>query len=422
MAGCLLINQTDHRDHRRQLTSDFPEVMSCQFPMYFRGLMANHDFLMDAKKKGSTMTKGNVINTPIGRRTFLAGLTAFSAAPLIGGFPNIARAQDKKLRIGLYGGYFKDTFDAEIFPDFTAATGIAVESVAEPTGEVWLVQLEQAAKAGKSPVDISMMAGVPLIRGINSGLWAPLDTKKLPNLKNVKPSLVRTNSAGDVVSVGATSWYITLVSNTDVYKEAPTSWKDIWDPKYKDSLGLLANVGNSYLLEVAAKTYFGGIKHLDTDDGIREACAKVGELKPNVRLWYRDEAQFEQALKSGEIPMGQYYHDVTRLAVKDGFPVRSTMPIEGGIYDYGSWAVAKAAASSLDLAYVYIDYMSQPSTQAKLARKLGSAPIVDRALTDLTDEEFESVSSTIDPITPHYEMQALKTDFINQVWSEMQQG
>ncbi|MBB3135884.1 putative spermidine/putrescine transport system substrate-binding protein [Rhizobium pisi] len=361
-------------------------------------------------------------NTSVRRRSMLKGLSGLALAPIVSGFPSIARAQEKKLRVGLYGGYFKDTFDAEIFPDFTAATGIAVESVGEPTGEVWLIQLEQAAKAGKSPVDISMMAGVPVIRGSNSGLWAPLDPKKIPNIKYIKPELVRENANGEIVAIGATSWYVTLVSNTDVYPEAPKSWKDIWDPKYKDSLGLLANVGNSYLLEVTAKVYFGGIKHLDTDDGIREVAAKVGELKPNVRLWYRDEAQFEQALKSGEIPMGQYFHDVTRLAVRDGFHVRSTMPIEGGIYDYGTWAVTKAAASSLDLAYVYMDYMSQPSTQAKLARKLGCAPVVERSTMDLTDEEFDSVSSDIDPIRPHYEMQALKTEFINQVWTEMQQG
>jgi putative spermidine/putrescine transport system substrate-binding protein len=361
-------------------------------------------------------------NTSIRRRGILKGLSGLALAPMITGFPNIAGAQEKKLRVGLYGGYFKDTFDAEIFPDFTAATGIEIESVGEPTGEVWLIQLEQAAKAGTSPVDISMMAGVPVIRGANSGLWAPLDAKKIPNMKFIKPDLVRKDGQGEVVAIGATSWYVTLVSNTDVYPEAPTSWKDIWDSKYKDSLGLLANVGNSYLLEVAAKVYFGGINHLDTDDGIREACAKVGELKPNVRLWYRDEAQFEQALKSGEIPMGQYFHDVTRLAVRDGFPVRSTMPIEGGIYDYGTWAVTKAATASLDLAYVYMDYMTQPSTQATLARKLGSAPVVERASMDLTDEEFNSVSSEIDPVRPHYEMQALKTDFINQVWTEMQQG
>ena len=65
--------------------------------------------------------------------------------------------QDTSLKVGVYGGYFKKSFDENIFPEFTKATGIAVESVAEPTGEAWLVQLEQAAKAGQAPADVSMM-------------------------------------------------------------------------------------------------------------------------------------------------------------------------------------------------------------------------------------------------------------------------
>ena len=71
-----------------------------------------------------------------------------------------ALAAEKTLKVGVYGGYFKDSFDKHIFPDFTKETGIKVESVAEPTGEAWLVQLEQAAKAGVAPADVSMMAQV----------------------------------------------------------------------------------------------------------------------------------------------------------------------------------------------------------------------------------------------------------------------
>ena len=72
-------------------------------------------------------------------------------APALLAMPSVLRAQDKSLKVGVYGGYFKDSFDKHIFPEFTKATGIAVESVAEPTGEAWLVQLEQAAKAGQAP-------------------------------------------------------------------------------------------------------------------------------------------------------------------------------------------------------------------------------------------------------------------------------
>src|SRR3546814_7434369 len=102
--------------------------------------------------------------------------------------------------------------------------------------------------------------------------------------------------------------------------EAPTSWAALWDPANEDKLGLLALVSNSFLLEVTAKTFMGGTDALDSEEGQLKAFDKLAEVKPNVRLWYRDEAQFEQALKSGEIPMGQYYHDVTGLAADDGHP------------------------------------------------------------------------------------------------------
>ena len=75
---------------------------------------------------------------------------------------------------------------------------------------------------------------------------------------------------------------------------APTSWAALWDPANKDKLGLLALVSNSFLLEVTAKTFFGGTNALSTEDGLLKAFKKLAELKPNVRLWYRDEAQFEQ--------------------------------------------------------------------------------------------------------------------------------
>ena len=80
-------------------------------------------------------------------------------------------AQERSIKVGAYGGYFKDSFDKHIFPDFTKETGIKVESVAEPTGEAWLVQLEQAAKAGIAPADVNMIAQTPMLRGQKTQLW-----------------------------------------------------------------------------------------------------------------------------------------------------------------------------------------------------------------------------------------------------------
>ncbi|TCU14004.1 ABC transporter substrate-binding protein [Rhizobium sullae] len=356
-----------------------------------------------------------ILDKAVSRRNVLAtGLAATSMLAM----PAVLRAQDKSLKVGVYGGYFKDSFDKNVFPEFTKATGIAIESVAEPTGEAWLVQLEQAAKAGQAPADLSMMSQVAMLKGQATELWTPIDMAKLKNASGLIDRFVNKYPDGRVAGVGAVAWYITLVTNTDVYKEAPTSWNALWDPANADKLGLLALVSNSFLLEVTAKTHFGGTNALDTEEGILKAFDKLAEVKPNVRLWYRDEAQFEQALKSGEIPMGQYYHDVTGLAAADGFPVRSTFPKEGGIQDSGCWALSRTSKKAEE-AHIFIDYMCQPAIQALMSRKVGTAPTIKRDLLDLTDKEFAAVSSDIEPITPRYDLYQSKSDWLNQKWTEL---
>lgn len=335
---------------------------------------------------------------------------------LFGISPAIA---DEALKVGAYGGYFKDSFDKHIYPDFTKETGIKIESIAEPTGEAWLVQLEQAARAGQAPADVSMMSQTVMLRGQRNELWTPYDLKEIPNSKYLLDQNINHYPDGRVSGIGAVGWYITLVSNTNVFKTAPTSWADMWSLDKKNSLGLLALASNSFLLEITAKTFFGGYDILNSQEGILKVMNKLAELKPNVKLWYRDEGQFQQALQSGEIPMGQYYHDVAGLAAADGHPVRSTFVKEGGVYDSGSWAVSKAS-KKLKEAYIFIDYMCRPEIQAKLSRKVGTAPTVKREATGLTDSEFNAVSSDIPPVIPRYDLYTGElSDWINQKWTEM---
>ncbi|MGR3496209.1 ABC transporter substrate-binding protein [Citreimonas sp.] len=353
------------------------------------------------------------------RRAFLSTVSAVGLGTLAA--PSILRAQGQPLKVGTYGGYFEESFQQHIYPDFTAATGIEVESIAEPTGEAWLVQLQQAARAGQAPADVSMMAQVARIRGEQAELWASLDRSAMPNVENLPEHFLYAYEDGGFYGTGAVSWFISLVTNTDVYPEAPESWTAFWDPANENRLGLLALASNSFLLEITATCFFGGTDILGTEEGVLEVMNKLAEVKPNVRLWYRDEGQFQQALETGEIPMGQYYHDVTGLAAADGKPVRSTFPQEGAVLDSGSWVVSRAS-SAIEPAQVFIDYMAQPEIQAKLSRFVGTAPTVPREMTDLTDEEFAAVSSDIEPILPRYDLYVDRADWVNQKWSELVTG
>src|SRR3546814_20884547 len=108
-----------------------------------------------------SMSKKSV-QTGVSRRTIMAaGLAGAGALAM----PSILRAQDRPLKVGVYGGYFKDSFDGHIFPAFTKATGIAVESVAEPKAEAGLAPPGNAAPAGQAPAAVSLQAPRPLRKG-----------------------------------------------------------------------------------------------------------------------------------------------------------------------------------------------------------------------------------------------------------------
>ncbi len=352
----------------------------------------------------------------LGRRQVLAAAAAAAAIP----FLPVHRARAATtLKVGTYGGFFKDSFDANIFPDFTAATGIAIESVAEPTVEAWLVQLDAAVKAGQPTADVSMIALGGYLRSGAADLWVPIDLGAVPNAANLEPHFIHRAADGTTVDgIGAVAWYTTLVSNTEEVPVAPTTWAEMWDPKYADSLGLLALVSNAFLLEIAAVTFFGGRDLLATQDGVMKLLAKVAELKPNTKLWYRDEGQFQQALQAGEVIMGQHYHDVTLLMADDGMPVRSTFPKEGGVLDSGAWAITKGTELVAE-SHAFIDFMSRADIQAKVARNVGTVPTAKRDLLDLTDAEYARVSSTVQPLIPEYRIYSEWTDWIEEKWAEM---
>jgi len=53
---------------------------------------------------------------------------------------------------------------------------------------------------------------------------------------------------------------------------------------------------------------------------------------------------------------------------------------------------------------------------------VGTAPTVDRKHLDLTDAEFNSVSSEIQPIIPRYDIYISRGDWLDQKWTEMVVG
>lgn len=359
--------------------------------------------------------------TRINRRSLLktgGNIAGLAAASSVIGTPLIAQAHS--LKIGSYGGYFENSFKEHVYPAFTAATGIEVQSVTQPNSTDWLLTMQQATVAGNVPADLSLYARDTMIKASRiGGLIAALDLKAMPATGNLDPYFIFEDGTGPI-GVGAMAWFTAMVINPEEVDPAPASWAEFWDSsRFEASLGLSKNY-NSQLLDIIAATFFEGEATFATEDGIMALIEKAAELKPNVALWWSAESQMEQSMKNGDVIGGQYYLDVSNLMKADGFPIQPIFPKEGNPQDYGSWCLS-AISEKTDEAAEFINFSSDPAIQALMSRKIGTAPLVDRSLTDLTDDEYNFCSGS-PSIKPAYEAYLDKETFMKEAWDRMLAG
>lgn len=351
------------------------------------------------------------------RRTILKESLGLGAVAASGMVAAPALAANRSIKVGAYGGYFEDSFKEHVYPAFTKATGIEVKSVTQPDSTSWLQTMMQAQNAGNVPADLSMHTPVNFMKGSRLGeIFAKLDPSKISNLSYMDRYFVHEGNVG-VEAIGAMSVFASMVINTNEVKNVPTSWADFWDSeKFEASLGLPKAVTFKFL-DVVAATFFDGAETLRSNDGIVAVVEKAAELHRNVALWYSAESQMEQSLKNFDVIGGMYFHDVAGLMAAEGHPIASIFPKEGNPIDYNSWTLAASSGKS-DEAHEFINFCLEPSTQALMSRKIGTAPVVDVSLTDLSKDEIASVAGT-PAIKPAYDVYLDNETFVKETWDKM---
>lgn len=326
-----------------------------------------------------------------------------------------AAAAARSLKVSTYGGYFERGFALHVFPAFTKATGIEVESIEQPEGAQFLFQLMEANKAGKPPMDICCAADVDTYRGRAQNLWRVFDSGRIPNLSGLAPRFVMGGPAGPD-SIGAMSWYMTLVVNPDEVKPLPDSWTALWG-NHPNAWGIESG-SVSMIIEIAAAIYFGGTDILMSKTGIDKVIAKIAELKPNVKLWWQDEGTMQTALINDEVAGGIYMHDTAMQMVRNGTAVRSIFPKEGAVMSTNFWC-QPTASTKIEEAEAFLNFSCSPEAQELIARFVGSAPVLERAKLDLSDQEFAAVSSDRAPIYAATEARFKFTDYMEQQFTKM---
>ena len=350
---------------------------------------------------------------PLTRRRVLGGAVALALTAVQS--PSIVVAGERRLRVSTFGGYFERMFAGHIYPAFTKATGITVQSIEQSEGAQFLFQLAAANKAGKPPMDVCCSAAIDVLRGRAQSLWRHLDPARIPEATRLRTQFVGKTPTG-IDSVGAMSWYMTMVVNPAELQALPDSWSVLWG-RHPDSWGVMTG-SQSPIFEIAAKLFFGGTDALLHKEGIDAVIHKIAEIKGNVKLWWQDEGTMQTALTNEEVAGGTYMHDTAMIMARNGTPVRSIFPKEGAVEATNFWCQPSASTKGAE-AEEFINFCSTPEAQEMIARYVGSAPVLERSKLRLTDKEFASVSPSIPSIPAATQARFTLEDYMEQQFTRM---
>lgn len=290
--------------------------------------------------------------------SLLAGASKAAPAAVNGAESDLVFACD--------GGSTQRMFETQIFPDFYKRYGVKLTYVPGQNADI----LAKLRVQRRNPsIDVVWLAGGITYQAIEAGLLANLDRSMVPNYALV------ARGAGDekeAAPIGIST--CCLIHNTDVFRKRgfapPTSWWDLWDPKFKGHIGLYSiNVtAATALLVKIAQMISGDYKNVDP------AFTKFSELRPNMLDFFTSSGTYETEIQQGDLWLGAITSPRGMQLRNSGMPVGVTQPKEGAV-GYQTWAgVVKNAAHPI-AAHLWINYLLSTEVQEKIARTIGYNPV-----------------------------------------------
>ena len=198
------------------------------------------------------------------------------------------------------------------------------------------------------------------------GLLKPIDESRLVHLKDMFPAV--TGIGGTVVD--GKRWYVpmdwgnsTVIYRTDLVDPEyikENSWKILFDDRYK---GRLATFDDTINVSIAGLLLgYDNIFSL-TDAQLGEARKLLRKQRENLRFYWTDKTQIEQALASGEL-VAAYGWNETYVGLRDqGVNIGFMVPKEG-IFTWCCGLVMHAKTQKDDAVYDLINAMTAPETGA----------------------------------------------------------
>jgi spermidine/putrescine transport system substrate-binding protein len=297
---------------------------------------------------------------------------------------------------------------------FTKATGVEVRY------DLFADEDEMFAKirAGARGYDLIVVGDYLIPRFKSLNLVDPVPSGALKNLDNLAARFRRPVYDPEETVVPYLWGTTGIAYNRRKLKRKPTSWRDLWDPRYKDRISMLDNVRDC----VSVAMQLLGIPQTTRDpEDFKRIRALLVEQKPLVKQY--SSASYLDNLVSGEIDLAMTWSGDLFQAAKDNPDLDYVLPKEGTYMWVDCLAMLRGSRHRED-ALRLIDWLLEPSVAAGIANHVRYAtpnekafPLVDKALR--SDPRVYPTPAVQKSLKLHQVLDAEQSELWSQTWADV---
>ncbi len=250
-----------------------------------------------------------------------------------------------------------DYIDPDLIDQFEEESGIKVVYQTFDSNEAMLTKIEQ----GGTTYDIAVPSDYAIAKMIEEDLVIPIDQSKIPNLKHIDDRFLDLPfDPGNQYSIPYFWGTVGIVYNQKLLDgKEPTSWKDLWDPAFKNQI-LLAD-GAREVMGMSLNSLGYSLNETD-EDKLQEAKANLMDLTPNVKAIVGDEIKL--LLANEEAGIGVVWSGDANEIMSENEDLNYVIPSEGSNVWFDNVVIPKTA-ENVEGAHAFINFMLRPDIAAK---------------------------------------------------------
>ncbi|VEF46319.1 family 1 extracellular solute-binding protein [Bacillus freudenreichii] len=281
-----------------------------------------------------------------------------------------------ELNLFIWSEYMPDT----ILKQFEEETGIKVNYNVYSSNEEMLAKIS----AGAAGYDISVASDymVEIMRKQN--LLEKVDKENLANIDNLDPEFLNLEFDPDNDYSIPYMWgNVVIAVNKDTVKKDVTSFEDLWDTEFKNSLVVLDD--QRVLIGVGNKLQGESMNSTDSKV-IQKSKDLLIDLLPNIKAYDSDSPK--TMLINGEAKAGIVWGAEAYLAEKENPSIQTILPDEGSNIWFDNFVIPAGAPNKKN-AEAFIDFILKPEISAQIIEDFPYAN-PNKAAHELIDEDVMS--------------------------------